>query len=667
MNAGNSMPVTRGKKKKPPGKVYTLRELCSQRFPGNDQADLVMSPSRLFASNSPGRPGRPDELSSRMPSRLEADSDVEGWLRNAFAAQQVAVKEALTKHQNLMLEQLLGTMDGKVSPSSVTMVPSTKDLPPSPADHTPTRSWECKPKILHPVEPYPPPLPTMPPLPNQLTDQERLPSPVNADSFQHSKGAGEDRDATDSRKKAAGLEIADGMTTVPLERNITIESRGLDAADASAARRASVSGATGPAGKKETTLAFRKAEDFLESMKMPFWHPGRVVRTTQFDAFICAVIMLNTLVMAFESQYLGLQRGYDLGFEGFTLPASEEWPYADLGFYMVDYVFGVIYLIEICIKICGLKMDFFKDPWNYFDSSLVLFWVIEKALSAYAVLDQGLLRVLRMGRVLRLLRLVKTIQGFDALYIMTTAMQGSVTVLFWSFVLLMVVQTLIAFTLNQALDPYFRDKTKPVHQQHQVFEYFGTAGRAMFTMFELTLANWPTAARILQENVTEYYAIFSVAYKLIIGFAAVGIINAVFMQETFKVAASDDKLMMRQKERDRMLHTKKMRNLFAAADESGDGVLDQDEFREIMTSPDIRMWLAAQELPIRDPDVLWKLLDDGDAELTADELVHGVERLKGTAKGIDLAAFIMEHRNFQKRICDKLGIEESEGEGDDDD
>ena len=81
-----------------------------------------------------------------------------------------------------------------------------------------------------------------------------------------------------------------------------------------------------------------------------------------------------------------------------------------------------------------------------------------------------------MGRVLRLLRLVKTIQGFDALYIMTTAMQGSVTVLFWSFVrlgngqrprekpiprLLMVVQTLIAFTLNQALDSYFRDQSKP--------------------------------------------------------------------------------------------------------------------------------------------------------------------------------------------------------------
>lgn len=36
------------------------------------------------------------------------------------------------------------------------------------------------------------------------------------------------------------------------------------------------------------------------------------------------------------------------------------------------------------------------------------------------------------------------------------------------------------------------EATAQVHQQHQVFEYFGTAGRAMFTMFELTLAQLGT-------------------------------------------------------------------------------------------------------------------------------------------------------------------------------
>lgn len=62
-----------------------------------------------------------------------------------------------------------------------------------------------------------------------------------------------------------------------------------------------------------------------------------------------------------------------------------------------------------------------------------------------------------------------------------------------------------------------------------------------------------------------------------------------------------------------------------------------------------RTWLAAQELPVHDPHVLFNLLDDGDAELTAEELVKGVERLKGTAKGIDLASFIAEYRHSALR------------------
>ncbi|CAJ1408870.1 unnamed protein product, partial [Effrenium voratum] len=315
-------------------------------------------------------------------------------------------------------------------------------------------------------------------------------------------------------------------------------------------------------------------------MELPFWHPGRYVHTTQFDAVFCGVILLNTFVMALEMQYMGLQRGYELGFPNFVQPASRS--------LKAEVVFGVIYLLELIIKLIGFKMRFFKEWWNWFDGILVVMWLAEFTLRDVIQMDGAILRMMRMARLLRLIRLVKTIQGFDALYIMTTALMGSTVCLFWSFMLLMTVQIMIAFFLNESLETYFQDKTKPVSEKLQVFEYFGTTARVMLTMFELTLANWPVAARILQENVTEYYSIFSVAYKLIIGFAAVGIINGVFMQETFKVAASDDKLMMRQKERDRWLHTKKMRVLFQAADESGDGYLDREEFLEIMNIPEVR-------------------------------------------------------------------------------
>jgi len=70
--------------------------------------------------------------------------------------------------------------------------------------------------------------------------------------------------------------------------------------------------------------------------------------------------------------------------------------------------------------------------------------------------------------------------------------------------------------------------------------------------------------------VSEWYFVFSIAHKVTIGFAVIGVINGVFMQarrrilgrplllpvaaespcgsqETFKVAGSDDKIMMRQR------------------------------------------------------------------------------------------------------------------------
>mmetsp|Transcript_8910 Transcript_8910/g.21332 ORF Transcript_8910/g.21332 Transcript_8910/m.21332 type:complete len:822 (+) Transcript_8910:53-2518(+) len=426
------------------------------------------------------------------------------------------------------------------------------------------------------------------------------------------------------------------------------------------------------------TIPHLRKNSLLEGlMELPFWHPGRYVHTTQFDAIFCGVILANTVAMAFQMQYAGIQRGYELGAEAFTMPAGEYWPQAQVIFEFLDWIFGITYFAELVIKLVGMKRRFFQEWWNWFDGLLVIMWLVEVVLASVIPLtDTPILRMMRMARLLRLIRLVKTIQGFDALYIMTTAMQGSATCLFWSFMLLTTVQVMIAFFLNESLEPYYQDASKPVSEKLEVFEYFGTTARVMLTMFELTLANWPTAARILQENVTEYYSLFSVAYKLIVGFAAVGIINGVFMQETFKVAASDDKLMMRQKERDRSLHTKKMRTLFAAADESGDGFIDREEFCDIMNIPEVRTWLAAQELPVRDPNILFSLLDDGDAELTADELVKGVERLKGTAKGIDLAAFIAEYRSFATKVAEKMDFklefpqpksEDEEDDGEEDD
>merc|ERR1712217_337252 len=110
--------------------------------------------------------------------------------------------------------------------------------------------------------------------------------------------------------------------------------------------------------------------------------------------------------------------------------------------------------------------------------------------------------------------------------------------------------------------------------RREIFMYFGSFTRSIFSMFELTLANYHAVARKLSEYVAEGFQVYVVIHKLTMGFAIVGVINGIFLQETMKVASADDGVSMMQKERATKLHAAKMRLFFLDADESQDGVIN---------------------------------------------------------------------------------------------
>merc|ERR1719195_140337 len=107
-------------------------------------------------------------------------------------------------------------------------------------------------------------------------------------------------------------------------------------------------------------------------------------------------------------------------------------------------------------------------------------------------------------------------------------------------------------------------------------------------MFEMTLGNWMPPCRALVENVDEWYMLFFLMHKFIIGFSVVSVITGVFIQETFKVATSDDQIMMNTKTRTMREHEKKMSEFFKHADADGSGELDLEEFLEVMGDPNIK-------------------------------------------------------------------------------
>merc|ERR1719183_1757202 len=98
-------------------------------------------------------------------------------------------------------------------------------------------------------------------------------------------------------------------------------------------------------------------------------------------------------------------------------------------------------------------------------------------------------------------------------------------------------------------------------------------------------------------------------HKITAGFAFLSVINAVFIQETFKVASLDDNVLVWQKSMARKMHAHKMRSFVQMADASGDGKIDLEEFQSILSIDSVSTWFAAQGLDAECADTLFLLLD----------------------------------------------------------
>lgn len=65
----------------------------------------------------------------------------------------------------------------------------------------------------------------------------------------------------------------------------------------------------------------------------------------------------------------------------------------------------------------------------------------------------------------------------------------------------------------------------------------------------------------------------------------------------------------------------------------------------------MKLWLAAMEIEVRDESELFSLLDrDGDGNITVQELVDGMRRLKGAARNYDL----VDLQKGQKMLVDMM-------------
>merc|ERR1711970_255877 len=97
-----------------------------------------------------------------------------------------------------------------------------------------------------------------------------------------------------------------------------------------------------------------------------------------------------------------------------------------------------------------------------------------------------------------------------------------------------------------------------------------------------------------------------------------------------RCAANDDATMVRQHKRQAKKVQQKMMTLLETLDVDGDGYVGLEEWMNIASHKEVRLWLSAMGINTDDLGTVFTLLDeDRDGQITFEELSRRIPRIRG--------------------------------------
>ena len=166
----------------------------------------------------------------------------------------------------------------------------------------------------------------------------------------------------------------------------------------------------------------------------------KIVDGNVFQGIILFVIVFNSVIM-------GIETIKDLPTGAVSALAT------------INMVCLIIFIVEIIVKLLAYGLDYFKDPWNWFDVIIV---GVSMASGLAFMSAFRAVRVLRVLKSLKALRGTKLIGHVRKLQIIIDAIVKSIPSIGWTGVLLLL-----------------------------IYYIFALIGKAMYTLFQvMTLESW---------------------------------------------------------------------------------------------------------------------------------------------------------------------------------
>jgi hypothetical protein len=245
--------------------------------------------------------------------------------------------------------------------------------------------------------------------------------------------------------------------------------------------------------------------------------------------------------------------------------------------------------------------------------------------------------------------------------------------------------------LGQLFATVVEDKTNEYSDETREFVYkqFGTCLRAFLTIFEVTMVPGGFIAyRFLYDEIHPFVSLFFLFYNMIVTFAVVRVISALFLKATLAAGSADEEHMAQEKEIARIKYVEILKNVvaqdhlrgrqkgmivddgngspesgqksytsaeggaFDEPEESTESMVTQEELFQLLKLPRMHDWLTDKEVALGEHETQWlyKALSREDGRISFSDFVDALLKMRGPARAAEVQLTLQE----TARVLDEL-------------
>lgn len=383
-----------------------------------------------------------------------------------------------------------------------------------------------------------------------------------------------------------------------------------------------------------------------------------MVRSWWFDSCVMVLIVVNSALVGLQVNYIATHGGQELEF--YTIMQS---------------ALCIIFVIEVALRILGEKARFFFSPfdrgWNCFDLLLALCGLVEILLGRLIptfndnLQNLTALRAVRILRMVRFTRIIRIMKYFHELRLMVSSISNSMRALTWAMVIILAIMYMYAVIFTQATADSNSGRPSEVvaeatdealTEDEGLIEYFGDIGSSIYTLFQVVTSgiNWGDVAEPLKKLSPIYFFIFLLftSFNFI---AVMNVITAVFVQTALQNAARDTDAVIFGAIADHSAEIQQLQALFEEADAKDNGQISIVDFVDFTRDPRVEAYFRVIGINISEAIGFFRLLDiDDSGYVDMEEFVIGCMRIKGQAKGLDVATLMHELKRVTRIIHNEI-------------